>query len=125
MLTHESVEPTYRGHHCSGAPDFGAMGLKAGDHVTIQARWMAGTAKTTLYSCADITLVDPANYIQPRSAMCFNGALDEATVDMNNYTDAGPKSGLSGVSPSYSKTEVEHLSDVSPPSHTCRVPRLA
>ncbi|KAL7009106.1 hypothetical protein EMMF5_001304 [Cystobasidiomycetes sp. EMM_F5] len=102
MLTHEASTTTYRGHHCGAAPDFAALGFKAGQQLTIQARWTAGTKQTTLYQCADITLVDRALYVAPAGAMCFTGALTTATVDNNDYTDdlggagltAGQKAGI-------------------------------
>ena len=96
MLVHEATSTTFRGHHCDGAPDFAALGFSAGQKLTIQAQWRAGVRSTTLYQCADIELVDPANYVQPRSAMCFNGALDVATADYNDYSD-DLSSGLSKV----------------------------
>ena len=110
MLTHEASTTVFRGHHCDAAPDFSALGLIVGDQITIQAKWAAGTKQTTLYQCADVTLVDPATY--RATGMCFNGALTAATVvrvrasrsvhqtdvpsqDNNDYTDDFGGSGLS------------------------------
>lgn len=100
MAIHESSATTYRGHHCLEAPDFGALGFSAGQKMTLQTRWRAGTADTTLYQCSDIELVDAASYVPPagRDGMCFNGALDVATVDTNDYSDDLGSGGLSGVS---------------------------
>lgn len=58
LLTHELAPTTFRGHHCESAPDFGALGLQIGQKITIQAKWVAGIADTTLYQCADVELVE-------------------------------------------------------------------
>lgn len=70
--------------------------MQIGQKITIQAKWKAGIADTVLYQCADVELVDPATYLP--TGMCFNGAFDVATADNEDYSDPGPKSGLSGVS---------------------------
>lgn len=41
-------------------------------------------------------MCSPATYLP--TGMCFNGAFDTATLDTQDYSDPGPKSGLSGVS---------------------------
>jgi hypothetical protein len=96
LLVHELATTTYRGHHCESAPDFASLGFAAGQKLTIQAKWRAGAADTVLYQCADIELVENSDYVP--EGMCFNGALTVATADNNDYSDPGPKSGLSGVS---------------------------
>ncbi|KAM0788936.1 hypothetical protein ACM66B_003011 [Microbotryomycetes sp. NB124-2] len=86
MAIHGFTNTTFRGHHCLAGPDFAALGLKAGDQITLQTKWRAGTKDTILYSCADVTLVDPANYVS--TAPCIEGALDVATIDTEDYSDA-------------------------------------
>ncbi|KAK4055557.1 hypothetical protein OIV83_000103 [Microbotryomycetes sp. JL201] len=79
------------------SPDFYALGLKAGDQVTLQTKWRAGVKNTILYSCADVTLVESANYVS--TTPCIEGALEVATVDSEDYSDAqANNSGLSTAS---------------------------
>ncbi|KAM0746483.1 hypothetical protein T439DRAFT_383913 [Meredithblackwellia eburnea MCA 4105] len=79
------IPAVYGGHHCYAAPDFAtSFGLAAGQNVTLQV----------VYECADVTLVETANWVAPEGYYCINGSLSTATVDTNNYTDAAPaKSG--------------------------------
>ncbi|KAK4056618.1 hypothetical protein OIO90_002466 [Microbotryomycetes sp. JL221] len=86
MAVHEFQNTTFRGHHCLAAPDFASLGLKVGDQITLQTVWRAGVKDTILYSCADVTLVDPSNYVS--TAPCIEGALDVATADTEDYSDA-------------------------------------
>lgn len=89
-LVHE-IAVTYRGHQCLQAPDMAALGFAAGDQVTLQLAYLAGTANTKLYQCADVTLVATEAFVPAPGAMsrCVNGAYDYATPDARNYADEG------------------------------------
>lgn len=47
-LVHE-IAVTYRGHQCLEAPDMASLGFAAGDQVTLQLTYLAGTGNTKLY----------------------------------------------------------------------------
>lgn len=63
----------YSGSSCLAAPDFGALGLSAGQQMTLKVEFYTGPQNTSHYSCSDVTLVDLASYIKP-TYECTNGA---------------------------------------------------
>lgn len=104
------------GHYCGAAPDFGALGYKAGDDATILIMYQAdgpprkGTDKRWQHICADIKLVDTAAFAQPQGLMCANAANELRIANQDevmNYTvspDSGrAKGGNAAVSTSTDK----------------------
>ncbi|GAA6029951.1 hypothetical protein JCM8097_009185 [Rhodosporidiobolus ruineniae] len=75
-----NVSVTYMGSQCFQNPDFTALGGKAGDAVSLQITFQAGAGNKTFYECADITLVEPANFVKATDYTCANVTTSTQTI---------------------------------------------
>ncbi|GAA6047978.1 hypothetical protein JCM3770_006453 [Rhodotorula araucariae] len=66
------IDYAFSGSQCFNAPDFASLGAKAGDTVTLQVTGQTGPQNTTVYQCADITLVDTASFVKTETYTCAN-----------------------------------------------------
>ncbi|BGP37240.1 hypothetical protein JCM10450v2_001150 [Rhodotorula kratochvilovae] len=82
------IDYAYSGSQCFKAPDFASLGAKAGDTVTLQVTGQTGPKNTTVYQCADITLVDTASFVKTETYTCAN-------VTASTQTRGGNKSAAS------------------------------
>lgn len=61
------------GGFCSAAPDFGSLGMAAGDDVTLMLFYQMYGSETYYYQCADLSLVATGSYDKP-SFSCSNSS---------------------------------------------------
>ncbi|KAL1406697.1 hypothetical protein Q8F55_008403 [Vanrija albida] len=63
------------GGFCAPAPDFGALGMAAGDDVTLMLFYQMYGAETYYYQCADVSLVAASAYVAPAFACANSSSL--------------------------------------------------
>ncbi|GAA5912055.1 hypothetical protein JCM6882_002019 [Rhodosporidiobolus microsporus] len=75
-----NVSVTYIGSSCYTAPDFRTLGAAVGDDVTLQLTFIAGGQNLTFYQCADLTLVEDADFTPYSDYTCKNETTSTQTI---------------------------------------------
>ncbi|GAA5912053.1 hypothetical protein JCM6882_002018 [Rhodosporidiobolus microsporus] len=79
---------SYSGSKCFDAPDFAALGAKAGDLVTLNVNYQTGPQRNTFYQCADIRLVDTASFVASSEYTCANVTTSTQTRGSQSSSSA-------------------------------------
>lgn len=67
-----TISKLYPGTSCMQAPNFASLGLAAGAPVTFMTSFTTGPKKTRVYQCADVNLVEAANFVATMDYECRN-----------------------------------------------------
>ncbi|KAM0335431.1 hypothetical protein ACHAQA_000477 [Verticillium albo-atrum] len=59
-----NVTDGWKGSQCIDGPDFGSLGLSAGDEITLQMNWNGGPRKADFFECADLRLISSDDFEQ-------------------------------------------------------------
>ncbi|KAK9895630.1 hypothetical protein P389DRAFT_170341 [Cystobasidium minutum MCA 4210] len=70
--TISTISKLYPGTSCMQAPNFASLGLSAGAPVTFLTSFTTGPQKTRVYQCADVNLVEAANFVATMEYECRN-----------------------------------------------------
>ncbi|KAL1406696.1 hypothetical protein Q8F55_008402 [Vanrija albida] len=99
------------GEWCAPGPDFAALGQKAGTNATLLIiyQFYGNDSNPTYYTCADVTLVEPAAYAQPAFTCSNTSAIlnvaapaDSLVLHGSNFT--GAQAGADGENVTISST---------------------
>lgn len=92
-----TVKDISAGHYCTQGPDFKSLGLNPGDDATMLVIYKLDgqKSKNTYYHCADITLVDPGQWVKPNNYVCGNFS---ETIDVASDKDSLHLTGNEGTS---------------------------
>ncbi|GAA5841973.1 hypothetical protein JCM11251_001431 [Rhodosporidiobolus azoricus] len=100
------LDQSYSGTKCFEAPDFTSFGASAGDLATLSITYTAGKDQASFYQCADIVLVDAANFVSESEYTCANVTTSTQT--------RGDQSKSSSVSTSANASSAKDDQPVSP-----------
>ncbi|GJN89858.1 hypothetical protein Rhopal_002847-T1 [Rhodotorula paludigena] len=77
---------TFSGEQCFDAPDFASLGYAAGDAVTLSIVGYGGPSNVSIYQCADLQLVNAADFTAPADFTCQNVTRSTLTTRQTNST---------------------------------------
>ncbi|GAA5857589.1 hypothetical protein JCM8547_004283 [Rhodosporidiobolus lusitaniae] len=109
------LEQSYSGSKCFSAPDFSSLGFSVGDVVTLQVNYLTGPKNSSLFQCADVTLMAAQGYVADTEFTCANVTSSTQTRSQGGSSSAaaeasGSSSSSRGSSSSSSSSNDEPVS---------------
>ncbi|GAA6024411.1 hypothetical protein JCM10207_003405 [Rhodosporidiobolus poonsookiae] len=94
------LEQSYSGSKCFQAPDLSTLGFSVGDVLTMNVNYLTGPKNSSLYQCADVTLVATDSYVASTEYTCANVTASTQTRSQGKSSSAAPSASAAAANSS-------------------------